>query len=303
VDDRLSRIAAIANEVAYSIKDSRSYIDGAPHIKHASLRALYGKLVLRVFDMAAQRTRVPVVLDLGAGEGSVTLPFLELGAKVVAVDISQRQLDSLRGRCRRFADRLEIRCSDIGDILSDPFLKFDIVAVNSFLHHIPDYLTLIDKCTDGLSPHGIFFSFQDPLRYDSIAIPARWFTDIGYLLWRISRGSKGDVIGGIRRRLRRRRGTYLDDCYQDNAEYHIVRNGVDQLAIKELFERRGFDCEVIPYYSTQNSVFQPIGAALGIQNTFGIVATRVDTALLPLVPSGDMSAADVPVRRAPAQFP
>lgn len=264
----------MANEMAYSLKDSRSYIDGAPHIKHASLRDLYGQLVLRVFDASKQNSPLPTILDLGAGEGSVTLPFLELGAKVIAVDISQRQLDTLREKCRGYADRLEIRCGDINEILNDPNVKFDVVAVNSFLHHIPDYLTLIDRCAANLSPRGIFFSFQDPLRYDTVALPARWFTDIGYLLWRMSRGSKGDVLGGIRRRIRRRRGIYLDDCRQDNAEYHMVRNGVDQHAIKEVLEKRGFECQLISYYSTQNSVFQPIGAALGIKNTFAMLGIR-----------------------------
>ncbi len=274
MDERVSLIAALANQTAYGRKDVEAYIDGAPHIKHASLRRLYGKLVIEVYDEAARHAATPTVLDLGAGEGSVTLPFLELGAHVTAVDISSNQLNELREKCRRHSDRLEVHCQDINETLQNPTQKYDIVAVNSFLHHIPDYLSLIDKCTTLLNPHGIFFSFQDPLRYDSVALPSRVFTDIGYFLWRLSRGSKGDVIGGIRRRLRRRRGIYLEDCYSDNAEYHITRNGLDQNAIQSLLRERGFDCRLISYYSTQNSVFQPIGAALGLRNCFGLIARR-----------------------------
>lgn len=278
MDSRLNLVAAVANKVAYGTKDAKAYIDGAPHIKHASLRELYGRLVLEVFDAASRHAPVSSVLDLGAGEGSVTLPFLELGARVTAVDISSRQLEVLREKCQRHSDRLEVRCEDINDTLQNNSEMYDIIAVNSFLHHIPDYLSIIDKCTSMLTPHGIFFSFQDPLRFDTVGLPSRFFTDVGYFLWRLSKGSKGDVIGGIRRRLRRRRGIYLNDCHSDNAEYHTTRNGVDQNAIEALLKSRGFNCRIIAYYSTQNRVFQPIGAALGIRNTFGIVAHRADMA-------------------------
>ena len=86
MDERIHRIAALANVSAYDAQATRTYVDGAPHVKHASLRQLYGKLVVRVFDAARENGTAPMVLDLGAGEGSATLPFLQLGAKVVAVD-------------------------------------------------------------------------------------------------------------------------------------------------------------------------------------------------------------------------
>jgi SAM-dependent methyltransferase len=183
-------------------------------------------------------------------------------------------LEELAHKCERHRDRLEIRCQDINDALRDSTEQFDIISLNSFLHHIPDYLSLIEKCAAKLSPHGIFFSFQDPLRYDTVSLTSRTFTDFGYFLWRLAGGARGDVIGGIGRRLRRRRGVYLDDCFQDNAEYHMVRNGVDQLAIEKLLRERGFECNLVTYYSTQNSMFQPIGAALGFKNTFAMIATR-----------------------------
>ncbi|MBA3482749.1 MAG: class I SAM-dependent methyltransferase [Pirellulales bacterium] len=271
VDERLNRVASMANQLAYGSKDAATYIDGAPHIKHAVLRELYGKLVLEVFDAASKHGRPPRVADLGAGEGSVTLPFLELGAHVVAVDISSKQLNTLREKCRKHEDKLDVRCQDIHEFLSNENDKYDIIAVNSFLHHIPDYLSLIADATSMLTPHGLFFSFQDPLRYDTVGIPTRIFTELGYFFWRLS---KNDVMGGIRRRIRRSRGIYLEGSVQDNAEYHVVRNGLDQKAIETVFGQRGFNCRVIPYYSTHNSLFQPIGTALNLENHFAVVAQR-----------------------------
>lgn len=275
MDERQSRIASVANDLAYGDEvQTKNYIDGAPHIKHAALRELYSKLVLEVYDAAALHAPTPKVLDLGAGEGSVTLPFLQLGAEVLAVDLSEHQLNALRNKCGQFKDRLEVRRQDIHETLKDDRQRFDIIAGNSFLHHIPDYLSLIRNSVSLLSPNGIFFSFQDPLRYDSLRLTTRLFTDTAYFFWRLSRGAKGDVLGGIRRRMRRRRGVYLDDCYQDNAEYHVVRQGVDHDAITELFKSLGFDCRLVTYFSTQNSLFQPFGTSLGFKNTFSVVAQR-----------------------------
>jgi SAM-dependent methyltransferase len=271
MDERVNQIAAVANALAYNAEATRDYIDGAPHIKHASLRQLYSSLVVRVFDNAREQSTVPRVLDLGAGEGAVTLPFLELGARVVAVDISDSQLKVLREKCGRFQGMLDVRCEDISSTLRDTREKYDIVVVNSFLHHIPDYLGLIRDAVPVLSPRGQFFSFQDPLRYDSLGAFTTTFSTLAYGGWRIF---KGDVLGGVKRRLRRARGVYLEDSVHDNAEYHVMRNGVDQDAIYELLGSLNCDCDLVKYFSTQSAVFQPIGRALGLENTFAVIGQR-----------------------------
>ncbi|MBA4017518.1 MAG: SAM-dependent methyltransferase [Pirellula sp.] len=271
MDERINQIASLANISAYDAEGTRNYIDGAPHIKHASLRQLYGQLVVNVFDRAKKYVDKPVVLDLGAGEGSVTLPFLELGAKVVAIDISETQLEALSKRCERFGDNLEVRCEDINDALKDKGAKYDIIVVNSFLHHVPDFLGMIQECAALLNPHGQFFSFQDPLRYDTLSKSTNAFCRLSYLSWRLM---KGDVVGGLKRRWRRARGVFLPDSAHDNTEYHVVRNGVDQIAICDLLRREQFDCELVSYFSTQSSLFQPIGSALGMKNTFGLIAQK-----------------------------
>ena len=271
MDERVNRVAALANVSAYDDKGTREYIDGAPHIKHASLRTLYANLVVRVYDFAKEQKAVPSVLDQGAGEGSVTLPFLELGARVTAVDISSSQLNALRSRCDRFGDRLEVRCEDIANTFVVKSDNYDIIVASSFLHHIPDYTGMIKKAIRLLTARGQFFSFQDPLRYDSIGKFNMMVSTLSYFSWRLH---KGDVVGGLKRRLRRRRGIYVEDSMYDNAEYHVTRNGVDQDAIFRLFREHGFDCRIIRYFSTQSRFFQPIGTALNAENTFAVIARR-----------------------------
>jgi SAM-dependent methyltransferase len=271
MDERLNKVAALANIGTYDSEGTRKYTDGAPHIKHASLRSLYAKLLIQVYDDAAKRSDAPRILDLGAGEGSVTLPFLELGARVTAVDISNSQLDALRKKCERFSYRLELRCEDMSEILKLKWQQYDVIVVNSFLHHIPDYLGMIRESIVLLKPHGHFFSFQDPLRYDTIGEFTKNFSDLAYLSWRIF---KGDIWAGLKRRIRRSRGFYLVDSIHDNTEYHVIRNGVDQDAIADLLEDAGFQCRIIRYFSTQSQIFQPIGAAMGLKNTFAIIARK-----------------------------
>lgn len=265
-----NRPAALANASAYG-GDGATSIDGAPHLKHASVRALYSEMIVRVLATAAESGETPRVLDLGAGEGSATLKFLALGARVTAVDSSATQLDALRRKCERFGDRLEVRCEDVSEVLRTTCEKYDIVVASSFLHHVPDYLGLLAQTVTLLAPRGQFFSFQDPLRYDSVGRLPKMFSDLAYLSWRLT---KGDVVGGLGRRLRRRRGLYLADSMHDNAEYHATRNGVDQDAICQFLREQALECQIVSYFSTQSRLFQTLGSVLGVKNTFAVLARR-----------------------------
>lgn len=117
--ERVNKIAALANIESYDDDTTRNYIDGACHIKHAMLRKLYGELVIQVYDAARSFVSQPKILDLGAGEGSATLPFLELGAKVTAVDISESQLDMLKNRCSSFAKNLSVYNGNVIDAIQE----------------------------------------------------------------------------------------------------------------------------------------------------------------------------------------
>lgn len=268
----IDQIAALANGLIYDDELAKNYIDGAPHIKHISLRQLYYQFVFDLYKHAKKYTKNPTVLDLGAGEGSVTIPFLELGAKVVAIDVSYNQLEALLMKCSKYGDMLEVRCEDISNTSPCQKETFDIVVFNSFLHHIPDYLRLIENTAKVLNPYGQFFSFQDPLRYDSLGLIDRVFSEGSYFFWRIF---KGDVVNGLKRRVRRFRGLYNEDSIYDNAEYHITRNGVDQDAVRRLLEGLWFESDIFSYFSTQSSFFQRLGTALGVKNTFAIVGKKL----------------------------
>jgi len=266
-------LVASANQASYDSSNNRAYIDSAPHLKHRCLQQLYAELLVRVYNRGLLSNDPPSVLDLGAGEGTVTLPFLTLGAEVTAVDISQAQLRDLREKCYAYQDRLEVRCEDVYDTLRACHRKYDIIVINSFFHHIPDYISFVEMLVPILNPGGQIFSFQDPLRYDTLGTFAGKFNSIAYISWRLF---KGDLAGGIKRRIRRSTAGFSEDNPEDALEYHAVRNGVDQEAISRLLESVGFVCEAVKYYSTQSRFFQKLGMMLGMKNTFAIIACKQD---------------------------
>ena len=271
MNNQLTKIASLANISAYSQENAANYIDGAPHIKHKFLRELYAKELIQVYSNSLKFTKFPIVLDMGAGEGSVTLPFLELGAHVVAVDLSEFQLKSLSEKSKQYGNRLEIRCQDINQALNQVDEKFDIIVANSFLHHLPDYIEILKKVSEKLNNGGQFFCFQDPLLYRSMSHVNLIFSNISYYSWRLM---KGDLYDGLSRYIRRKRGVFKEDSYHDNAEYHVVRDGVDQDCIKKFFEDNGFRVKIIKYFSTQNTFFQRLGTLLKMENTFSIIAQK-----------------------------
>lgn len=263
-------LATRANRMVYDMMQKGEYAVGAPHLSHASIRHLYEKLVLRVFESASGQKKCPYILDLGAGDGTATLPFLQLGARVLAVDISERQMEQLRTKCAEFDDRLETRCEDMKKVL-DNASRFDIVVMNSVLHHIPDYMSLIKRVSHILADDGVFMSFQDPMWKKTISKRDAIVSNFAYFVWRMGRG---DILGGAWRRFRRALNIYSAESPHDNTEYHAVRNGVDQLGICKFFEQHGFVCKVIEYCSFHSAMLQPFGERLGVKNTFAIVAGR-----------------------------
>jgi 2-polyprenyl-3-methyl-5-hydroxy-6-metoxy-1,4-benzoquinol methylase len=265
------RLAAIANAAMFNEEGTANCVSASPHLTHAMVRDLYASLVLRTFNTARKHVSMPRVLDLGAGEGSATLPFLQLGAHVTAVDISETQLAVLNQKCGQFSSRLRVYRQDINELLDANDERYDIAVMNSFVHHIPDYLQLFQKAIAILTPNGSIFSFQDPLRYDTLGKSSFCFSMCAYFFWRLF---QGNYLQGLRTRIRRLQGVYVPGSKEDDAEYHVTRNGVDQDAIAQLLLSEGFTCETIRYFSTQSSLFQRLGSFFGIENTFAVIAQK-----------------------------
>jgi len=94
-------------------------------------------------------------LDLGCGTGNLSAHLLDLHLEVVAADVSPEFLALVE---RRFRDRpIEtIRVNGI-DLDPVPDGEFDLVAAYSVLHHVPNYLDMIEEMHRVLRPGGILY--------------------------------------------------------------------------------------------------------------------------------------------------
>jgi 2-polyprenyl-3-methyl-5-hydroxy-6-metoxy-1,4-benzoquinol methylase len=255
------------NRSYYSGLNIDTYEDGAPHLKHQSIRALYDRVICETVADCKDKK----VLDLGAGNGQITKHFLSRGAYVTAIDISEQQLRLLVSHCADAKDRLNVQCGDASLCVAQSNQSWDIIIANSFLHHVPDYSTLLMNAIQKLAIGGVLITFQDPMRYDALPWATRLYSAGAYLCWRIR---QGQVVSGFARRIRRNCGQYDPNSVHDNTEYHVVRNGVDHIALENMLLNFDMNVRIIRYFSTQSPWCQTIGEKLGMTNYFAVVATK-----------------------------
>lgn len=111
------------------------------------------------------------VLDLGCGFGKHTIPLLEAGARVLAIDASHAMLRLLRASVPPQAD-VRTRCADIVVHLARTLLRPDaILCVGDTLTHLPGPVAveeLLRSCARLLAPHGrLALSFRDYSQWSS----------------------------------------------------------------------------------------------------------------------------------------
>ncbi len=114
---------------------------------HASLKEALG--------LIQTQSNRPKVLDLGCGAGNLTDHLVALGVNVISSDVSDRFLEQIRQRHKPSSvATLKLNGIDLSNIETS---SLDMVATYSVLHHIPDYLGIIDECMRVLKPGGILY--------------------------------------------------------------------------------------------------------------------------------------------------
>jgi SAM-dependent methyltransferase len=143
-------------------------------VEQARLR---GELERALADVASG-AEPPRALDLGCGTGNLTRHLVELGAQVVAADVSPAFLRTVRRRYR--VETFALNGRDLGG-LDDASL--DLVCAYSVLHHIPDYLGAVGEICRVLRPGGVAY-------LDHEANESFW--DTGSCFWRMLGELPGD---------------------------------------------------------------------------------------------------------------
>ena len=135
-------------------------------VEQGRLRAALGRALAAIeADEPHERVRV---FDFGCGTGNVTAHLLELGAEVVAADVSPRLLGMVDGR---FGDKgvetLLLNGRDLGNVRDQ---SVDAAVAYSVLHHIPDYVAAVCELCRVVRPGGV-------LMIDHESAPNEWSGD------------------------------------------------------------------------------------------------------------------------------
>ncbi len=251
--------------------DGYDYAVGSPHLRHPTL---WKRIERRIANAVAEILREQdkcAVLEIGAGHGSFTDTVLSAGGTVTVTEMSRASYDYL---IERFRDTPQVRVlyDRDGDAPFNEKARYDVILLISVIHHIPDYLEVITRlCDNALRPGGTVVTFQDPLWYPRQKRWQRALSWGAYFAWRIT---QGHLRRGLATRWRRLRGVYSESEPSDLVEYHVVRQGVDDFALRQLLGARFADVEVDRYFSTQSPRLQVVGEEYLPANTFGIVARR-----------------------------
>ncbi|MHB9071049.1 MAG: class I SAM-dependent methyltransferase [Sedimentisphaerales bacterium] len=95
-------------------------------------------------------------LDYGCGSGNLTRHLIEIGAYVVAADVSPKFLKDIQ-RKYGTSGKLDTLLINGYDLSSIPDNSFDIVATYSVLHHVPDYLYIVKEMCRVCKAGGVIY--------------------------------------------------------------------------------------------------------------------------------------------------
>lgn len=94
------------------------------------------------------------VLEIGCGIGTDTIKFARFGARVTAVDVSERSLEIARQRARIFGfDNIKFYCSDAEELTkSVPVEPYDLIYSFGVIHHTPHPERVMNQIREYLHP-------------------------------------------------------------------------------------------------------------------------------------------------------
>lgn len=200
-------------------------------------------------SLVEKRSTTLTALDVGCGSGNLSHHLLDLGLQVVAADVSQGFLDLVE---HRFSGRqiktVRLNGRDLSNVSS---ASCDIVAAYSVLHHIPDYLTVIEEMARVCAPGGVIFLDHEPTEkfwagdpvYDQFTAEALRFDWRKYLVL-------SNYVAGVRR--------IFDPRYANEGDIHVWPDDhIEWPKIDVCLAEAGFDCVHSEDYLLYRKLYRP----------------------------------------------
>lgn len=160
----------IAQNVAMHEASAELYTVLHPELRHAFERRLLCQDLDAIAEPLAAVER-PLAVDVGAGTGRLTLAFVARGWDCVALDnspamlaILQRRYDRLRGPKGALTT---VVCGADDYAAERPAERpVHLVGFSSVLHHLPDYVAVVERFARLLTSGGVLYITHEPLPED-----------------------------------------------------------------------------------------------------------------------------------------
>ncbi len=191
-------------------------------------------------------------LDVGAGTGNLTGKLLLMGYNVTATDISPEMCEILQ---KKYAPYLQSKLVVINapiEELNFDTSKFDLISFYSVLHHLPDYLSALQKVCSFLKKGGVVY-------IDHEASPAYWRGENNSLISLIKDlyFHSNPVINSLYFQLTGLNVPSIDYTLSDF--WHKKEHALDHKAIEEVFKTEGFYHYIrTDYYQTATWMPNPL---------------------------------------------
>ena len=99
------------------------------------------------------------VLEIGCGEGGNMAPFVELGCKVVGVDINESRLKLAKEYFEEIdnSENLELIYKNIYELTFEDIGRFDLIIMRDVIEHIPDQEKFLNYVKQFFTTDGMLF--------------------------------------------------------------------------------------------------------------------------------------------------
>lgn len=257
--------------------EGHDYVKGSPHLRHTVLRTMIADHLTDLVQETLRRQGSCHVAEVGAGHGTFTDFLIDAGARVTVTEASEASAAALQ---RKYAGRddVEVFLDRTGTDVLERTETFDGVVCAALLHHVPDYVGFVRGLSGLVEEGGWFYSAQDPTYYPRRNRRTYLLGRGAYFLWRLG---QGNYARGLATRWRRVRGEWSETEASDLVEYHVVRDGVDELALEAELASWYDEVEVFTYWATQGPLLQRALAPLRLPTEFGLIARRRNAAVSP----------------------
>ena len=95
------------------------------------------------------------ILDIGCGGGLLSEPMARLGAEVVGIDASEKNINVAKLHAKKSDLKIKYFCSSPENFKTDK--KFDVILNMEIIEHVEDVSFFLKSCTKLLKKNGIMF--------------------------------------------------------------------------------------------------------------------------------------------------